>query len=54
MANRLTDSEKPEFDALYGYLACFLTPFIELKTTALVWNTGESTWVSEKNLNNSI
>jgi len=39
-------SAKPEFDALYGYLANFLTPFIESKTNVLVWNSGESAWGS--------
>ena len=39
-------SAKPEFDTLYDYLASFLTPFIEYKTTALVWNNGKSIWVS--------
>ena len=38
-------SAKPEFNALYGYMASFLTPFIESKTTALVWISGENTWV---------
>ena len=35
---------KPEFDALYGCLTSFLTPFIEAKTAALVWDNTERGW----------
>jgi hypothetical protein len=38
-------SAKPEFDALYNYLARFLAPFIEAKTNALAWNGSESGWI---------
>jgi len=38
-------SAKPEFDTLYCYLANFLTPFVESKTTAFIWNYGENAWV---------
>ena len=37
-------SAKPEFTVLYDYLANFLTPFIESKTIALVWNSSEKVW----------
>jgi hypothetical protein len=35
---------KPEFDAIYGYLTGFLTPFIEAKNAALVWDNKTSGW----------
>jgi hypothetical protein len=38
---------KPEFDMIYGYLKQFLTPFIEEKTAALVWDSSKSGWISD-------
>jgi hypothetical protein len=38
---------KPELDVIYGYLAHFLMPFIEVKTAALVWNSGKSGWSND-------
>jgi len=37
-------SAKPEFDVLYDYLTCFLSPFIKTKAAMLVWNNRESYW----------
>jgi hypothetical protein len=35
---------KPDFDVIYDYLTEFLTPFIEAKTAALVWDNNKSSW----------
>jgi len=37
---------KPEYGVLYSYLTNFLTPFVEAKTAALVWDNTESGWKS--------
>jgi hypothetical protein len=37
---------KPEFDVIFSYLTQFLTPFIEAKTAALIWDNGKSNWSS--------
>jgi hypothetical protein len=50
--NKSTDEKlrrvdtNPEFDVIYGYLSNFLTPFIEAKSTALVWDNTEGSWKS--------
>ncbi|GHV47663.1 hypothetical protein FACS189499_05560 [Clostridia bacterium] len=35
---------KPDFDEIYGYLNRFLTPFIQAKTDALIWDNRENDW----------
>jgi len=35
---------KPDFNVIYNYLTDFLTPFIEVKPTALVWDNKTSCW----------